>query len=117
MIVLTGECAVIRIWSIEELRLLSNRFLISIDSLLSTNDADIQFQPFILGAKDEGFENWLKFRIVEIQRLNSSASKELIMVARDLPVYNYFDFPELAAFKLFFWKKCCFISRSIMIKK
>jgi len=91
--------------SIEELKLLSHKFRISIDSLIGVNNADIHFQPFIFSADDEGFENWLRWRISEIQRLNAAASKELIMVARDLPVYFYFDFPELAAFKLYFWKK------------
>jgi len=91
--------------SIKELKLLSSKYGISIDSLIGMNKADILFQPFVFGANDEGIENWLRFRILEIQRLNSAANKELIMVARDLPIYFYFDFPELAAFKIFFWKK------------
>lgn len=94
--------------SIEELKLLSSKYGISIDSLFGLSKADILFQPFILGVNGEGFENWLKFRIVEIQKLNAAAVKELIMVAKDLPVYYYFDFPELAAFKLYFWKKMLF---------
>lgn len=91
--------------TIEELKLLSSKYQISIDSLFEMDKADIHFLPFVLGPNGEGFENWLRFRIVEIQKLNTASSKELVLVARDIPVYFYFDFPELAAFKIYFWKK------------
>jgi len=91
--------------TIDELKTLCNNYRISLDSVFGLNNTDILFQPFVLGIKEEGFEEWLKWRIVEVQRLNSCAHKELIMVARDLPVFYYFDFPGLAAFKLYFWKK------------
>ncbi len=91
--------------TIEELKTLCNNYRISLDSVFGLNNTDILFQPFVLGMKEGGFEEWLKWRIVEVQRLNSCANKELIMVARELPIFYYFDFPELAAFKLYFWKK------------
>jgi len=90
--------------SIEELKLLSIRFRISLDSLFGRNNADVLFHPFIMKEND-GFEEWLKLRILEVKKVNESRDKDVIMVARDLPVYYYFNFPELAAFKLFFWKK------------
>jgi len=90
--------------SIEELKILSNKYRISIDSILGQNNADVLFHPFILKGQD-GFKEWLKLRILEVQKINECRDKEVIMVARDLPIYYYFNFPELAAFKIYFWKK------------
>jgi transcriptional regulator with XRE-family HTH domain len=90
--------------TIEELKTLSHKYRISVDSLFGQTNADVMFHPFILKGQD-GFKEWLKLRVLEVQKMNESRDKELIMVARDLPIYYFFNFPELAAFKIFFWKK------------
>jgi hypothetical protein len=91
--------------SIEEMKTLSHKYRISIDSLFGQTNADVLFHPFALKEQEDGFEEWLKLRVIEVKKIAESGIKEVIMVARDLPVYYYFSFPELAAFKLFFWKK------------
>lgn len=90
--------------SVEEMRVLSRKYLVSIDSLFGQSNADVMFHPFVMKGND-GFEEWLKLRILEVQKVKESMVSEVIMVARDLPVYYYFSFPELAAFKIYFWKK------------
>jgi len=91
--------------SIEEMKILSHHYRISIDSLFGETNADVMFHPFALKDQDNGFEEWLKLRVLEVKKMLESRTLELMVVARDLPIYYYFDFPELAAFKLFFWKK------------
>jgi hypothetical protein len=90
--------------SIEELKILSQKYRISLDSLFGPTNADILFHPFVLKGPD-GFKDWLQLRIKEVQKINESRYKTLIMVARDLPIYYFFNIPELAAFKIYFWKK------------
>jgi hypothetical protein len=90
--------------SVEEMLILSRKYRISIDSLFGQSNADVMFHPFVMKGND-GFEDWLKLRIQEVQKVKESLVSEVIMVARDLPVYYYFNFPELAAFKIYFWKK------------
>ena len=90
--------------TIEELRILSHKFQISVDLLMGINNSDIIFHPFVMKG-NEGFEDWLRLRIMELKKINESADKELTIVARDVPVWQYFNFPELAAFKIYFWKK------------
>ena len=90
--------------SIEEMRMLSRKYRISIDSLFGESNADVMFHPFVMKGND-GFEEWLKLRILEVQKVKESMVSEVIMVARDLPIYYFFAFPELAAFKIYFWKK------------
>jgi hypothetical protein len=43
--------------------------------------------------------------IDNLQLAKSSKELKLIFAAKDIPVFNYFRFPELAAFKLFVWSK------------
>jgi hypothetical protein len=90
--------------SIEEMRMLSRKYRISIDSLFGQSNADVMFHPFVMKGND-GFEEWLKLRILEVQKVKESMVNEVIMVARDLPIYYFFTFPELAAFKIYFWRK------------
>lgn len=90
--------------SIEEMRILCSKYRISIDSLFGPSNADVLFHPFVMKGND-GFEEWLKLRILEVQKVKESMVNEVIMVARDLPIYYYFTFPELASFKIYFWKK------------
>jgi len=90
--------------SIEEMKLLSQKYRISVDSVFGQTNADILFHPFVLKGLD-GFKEWLQLRIKEVQKMNESRDKTLIMVARDLPIYYFFNIPELAAFKIYFWKK------------
>jgi hypothetical protein len=37
--------------------------------------------------------------------MNSFERRELTYMNKDIPVFHYFHYPELAAFKFFFWKK------------
>jgi len=91
--------------SIEELKILSLKYGISIDSIFGRNTNDIHFQPFKFHNDENGFEEWLHFCIREIYSINECQQKEVILIARDLPIYFYFNFPALAAFKIYFWKK------------
>lgn len=91
--------------SIEEVKLLSARYHISIDSLFGLGNADVLFHPFTFEPQENGFEEWLQMILELATKIDLSKGKEVILVARDLPVYYYFDFPELVAFKIYFWKK------------
>ena len=91
--------------TIDELQKLSHKYKISVDSVFGYDNIDIHFHPFVMDTQHDGFVAWLKLRLLEVQKIYDSGTKELIMVARDLPISYYFDFPELAAFKIYFWKK------------
>jgi hypothetical protein len=90
--------------SIEEMKILSRKYSISVDSVFGNTNADILFRPFVLKGPD-GFKEWLQLRIKEVQKMNEARDKAVIIVARDLPVYFFFNIPELASFKIYFWRK------------
>jgi len=40
-----------------------------------------------------------------IKQVYNSKEREIIYAAKDIPVFYYFEFPEIAAFKIYFWNK------------
>jgi hypothetical protein len=43
-----------------------------------------------------------------MRRIRSATGKEIIYAAKDPPVFHYFQFPIIGAFKTFFWEKTIF---------
>jgi hypothetical protein len=91
--------------SLDEVKILSNRFNVSVDELLSPASEMVAFQCHAIDHVNFTFEGWLKSILGNLEMLNRHAQKELICSAKEIPVFYYFHFPQLAAFKIFFWMK------------
>ena len=90
--------------SLDEIRLLTNKYAISLDDFLSPSKVRVSFH---LGANFVDGEKWLKSVIENLEMVTSSPEKEkeLIYDSKDLPIFHYFQYPRLAAFKIYFWMK------------
>ncbi len=90
--------------SLDEVKKLYEHYGLSIDAIISpdSNMVLINHQPvdFTYSIKE-----WLKSLIQNLRVAKSSTDLELIYAAKDIPIFHYFAFPELAAFKLFVWSK------------
>jgi len=53
----------------------------------------------------DGFRNYLIEIINTLTLLSNSKSAELFYAATDIPIFHHFKYPELAAFKIFYWLK------------
>lgn len=93
------------ILSLDEVKLLCNRYGVSLDSLLSANSNTVTFRYQPIDYKTFGFETWFKSILANLEMIHASPEKELIYSAKDVPIFYQFDFPELAAFKIYFWSK------------
>ncbi len=91
--------------SLEESNILCSHFNIPIENFINPDRKSVLFQPLIIHEDNFGFKGWFSLMQKEIQRVQASKHKEVIYAARDLPIYYYFDFPELIAFKFYFWQK------------
>lgn len=91
--------------SIEEVTLLSNRFGISLDTLLGATSETVQFHVRQVAITGFTFEKYLQSIQGNLEMIAGFESKELIYCAKDIPLFYYFPYPELAAFKMFFWMK------------
>lgn len=93
-----------KLLSIEELLKLGSAYHISFDSLLQNNLDNVSFNYRSING-NISFKGYFHSILENLQLANSFDKKELIYIAKDLPLLQYFEFPNITAFKLFFWQK------------
>ncbi|MEI7981550.1 MAG: helix-turn-helix transcriptional regulator [Bacteroidota bacterium] len=91
--------------SLEELKAICTHYQVSIDALFNFRSNHVIFNTLAIGKDDLTIESWLQTLLTEIRKVHQSKQKEIIYAAKDIPVFYYFGFPEIAAFKFFFWQK------------
>jgi hypothetical protein len=91
--------------ALEEVKKLCVRFNISLDQLLHLNSESLVFSGKLAEPENFNFESYLQDFLRQHEIINSFEQKELLILPKDIPVYHYYNFPELAAFKYFFWMK------------
>jgi hypothetical protein len=91
--------------SFDEIQKLSKHFNISLDKMLQIDfDSTVFYRPW-LKFKSSDFEECMK-EVLQLARIACAAQRKLTYNdAKDLPLFFYFHFPQLAAFKHFFWMK------------
>jgi hypothetical protein len=91
--------------SFDEIRTLCSHFRISLDQLFYLNSESVIFSGQLADNNNHTFDLWLKSILDQLKFMNSFQRRELIYMNKDIPVFHYFHYPELAAFKFFFWMK------------
>lgn len=89
----------------DELVQLAEVYNLSLDGLLGTRDGDIVFQGDYVDGDNFDMDKFIGSMLMNLGRLESLEKPELIYVSKDLPVFYYLMFPEVAAFKFFVWTK------------
>ncbi|MBM3405479.1 MAG: hypothetical protein FJY10_11415 [Bacteroidetes bacterium] len=93
---------------LDEFMKLCHHYSISADALFSLKTDNIIFRSRAIGVGGFTLEQWLEKILFEIRIIEECREKEIIYAAKDLPIFYYFEFPEIAAFKIFFWHKALF---------
>jgi hypothetical protein len=94
------------ILSLDEAKVLCNQYGVSLDLLLGGSNEIIPFRHFVVNDMPDTFEQWLRSILANLETIASfPAEKEIVYSAKDVPVLHYFNYPELSAFKMFFWMK------------
>lgn len=91
--------------SLDEVKKICNHYNLSLDSLLTPTQEMVVFHNRKIDEASFTFEMWLKSILSNLEMINSFPDKQLIFAAKDVPMFHYYKFPELAAFKMFFWMK------------
>ncbi len=91
--------------SLEEIQKLSVHYKVSIDHLMNLNSNSIVFFGNVVDHDNFSFANHMGGMVDTIRRINKATKKILYYEAKDLPIFYFFQFTELAAFKYFFWMK------------
>ena len=91
--------------ALEEIKKLCIKYKISLDQLLHLNSESVVFSGKLAHAQNFNFELYLQDFLRQHEIINSFEQKELLILSKDVPLHHYYNFPELAAFKYFFWMK------------
>jgi len=93
--------------SLDEVRTLVKNYRVSLDTLLAPNSEVISFHHQAVDHTSFTFGHWLNSILDKLEMITHfpETDKELIYYAKDLPVFYFFQYPELGAFKMFFWLK------------
>ena len=94
--------------SLAEFDILTSKYAISTDAILSKSHSSVHFNYRSIHHENFGFESYFSSLTEDIKALEHYGLKEIIYLALDLPLFYYFLFPKLAAFKVFFWERNVF---------
>ncbi len=91
--------------SLEEVQKLASRFQFSLDQFLHLQTDAFIFSGNLASAGTFNFENWLANVLQQMQYIAGFKEVHTYHLTKDIPFYASFHFPELGAFKSFFWRK------------
>lgn len=94
--------------TLEEALCLSKKFNISLDELVNSNSNFLSFRCFQVEPENFIGLKWLDRILEDLKYIVQQDRKDMIYAAKDPPIFQYFQFPEIAAFKMFFWEKTLF---------
>jgi hypothetical protein len=87
----------------DEIQLLANHYSVSLDQFLKLKSNAITFSGNFINSEKFDFENYLKGIIAKLEQISGAEQKEIFYFNKDIPIFHHFMFPELAAFKCYFW--------------
>jgi hypothetical protein len=93
------------ILSLDEVSTICQHYRLSLDSLLAPTNESISFNHRAINSTTFTFGDWIVSVLKNLEMIVQFPDKELLYCAKDLPMFHYFQFPELAAFKMYFWMK------------
>ena len=92
--------------SLEEVSKIASHFKLSVDQLLNLKSSDSKiFSGNYVTAENFNFEMYLQKMLDTFVFLNTFKRRELLHLCKDIVIFYYFPYPELAAFKNFAWMK------------
>ena len=89
--------------SINEIYDLCTHYNISFD-LFTHQEKNIAFNYEAMGSSS-GFRTYLTSILNDMLQIERAENKQIIYAAIDVPIFHHFNYPELSAFKMFYWMK------------
>jgi hypothetical protein len=91
--------------SLTELKRICEHYHLSIDQLLQLENESVLFDAPGMNAVPGEFVEFVKGMLAQFNYFSSFKSKEFQYLCKDVPIWYFYLFPELGAFKTFFWSK------------
>jgi hypothetical protein len=91
--------------TLNELKTICERYRISLDQVLQLQNDAVVFHASAINNPVFLFSDYLKGMLQQLKHLNSFKERQMLYLCKDLPIWQFYLFPELAIFKTFFWIK------------
>jgi len=91
--------------TLDELKLLCEKFNLSLDQVLQLNSNKILFTDPEANDDVKDFKHYLEGLVQVFDQFKQAKKSEMLYLSKDVPVFHFFYFKELTAFKAFFWDK------------
>ncbi len=91
--------------SLEEAVLLARKFGLSLDAMFHHTKNSFPFIYRGLNYNVPSLESYYRQILTEFDRIDVMENTRILYATKDVPMFHIFAFPEIAAFRLFFWKK------------
>src|SRR5476651_872556 len=90
---------------LDELQVLCNKYMVSLDQLLHIKSNTVIFSYDKVDPFSFGFNKFLRFVAHSLELFGSLKNAKMYFYSKDIPIFHFMPFPELRAFKFFFWKR------------
>ncbi len=111
--IISGETAL----SLEQAKKLGDAFQISLDGLTELKPSVIPFRFRALDYNLHSLRDYFTAILHELKSVDNWGPRRLIYAASDFPIFTLFQFPDLAAFKLYFWGRTVYDIESFKERK
>ena len=88
-----------------EIQKLCNHYKVSLDQLLQINTDTTIFSGNMVDSTNFNLNNYLHDVLKNLQLIKSLPEREFFYFNKDIPIFHFMQFPELSAFKYYFWKR------------
>ncbi len=91
--------------TLHEIQVLCKHYEVSVDELFKDAFDVFHFQYKAINRHDFSFEKYLNYILDALKLISQFEEKELVFIAKDIPIFHHFNYPHLLEFKIFFWMK------------
>ena len=93
------------LFDISDLEKLTKKFDLSLDSFFGLKKSTVTFNVQSINLTDFTFIDYFKDMHKKLSIIQAVSPKHIYYSARDIPIFHYFQDPELTSFKLYIWLK------------
>lgn len=91
--------------TLDEVQILAGYYKISLDSFLHLQNDALIFWGKNIDRNSFDFESYLQSIVSQLEFFMPARQKHMYSLNKDIPIFHYFMFPELATFKCYFWSR------------
>ncbi len=89
--------------TLSELKIVCEKYNIALDQVLQLQNDTVVFKAPDINQNSFPFADYLKGMLAQLKYFNSFEKKQMLYLCKDLPIWHFYLFPEIGAFKTFLW--------------